>query len=103
VQNAKDTFYEVLRGRLAALNPDRTIVLRGVTRPGVLVDENELVTDVAEPDCFRMQWAKTQVDGLPGWAEGDNERNGRPVIVCRFDVREFACFLYPMSSAQFSR
>ena len=62
MQNAKDTFYEVLRGRLAALNPDRTIVLRGVTRPGVLVEENELLTDVAEPDCFRMQWTKAAVD-----------------------------------------
>jgi len=62
VQNAKDTFYEVLRGRLAALNPDRTIVLRGVTRPGVLVEENELITDVAEPDCFRMRWTKTATD-----------------------------------------
>ena len=42
MQNAKDTFYEVLRSRLVALNPERTIVLRGVMRPGVLVEENEL-------------------------------------------------------------
>jgi hypothetical protein len=32
VQNAKDTFYEVLRNRLVAFNPERTIVLRGVVR-----------------------------------------------------------------------
>ncbi len=42
MQNAKDSFYEVLRARLSALNPERTVAVRGVTRPGVLVDENEL-------------------------------------------------------------
>jgi hypothetical protein len=65
MQNAKDTFYEVLRGRLAAINPERTIVLRGVVRPGVLVEENELETAVALPDCFRLQWTElsAQVDG----------------------------------------
>ena len=57
MQNAKDTFYEVLRSRLVALNPYRTVVLRGVVRPGLLVEENELVTTVALPDCFRMRWA----------------------------------------------
>jgi hypothetical protein len=57
VQNAKDTFYEVLRSRVVALNPYRTMVLRGVTRPGVLVEENELETAVALPECFRMQWS----------------------------------------------
>ena len=62
MQNAKDTFYEVLRGRLAALNSYRTIVLRGVVRPGVLVEENELVSAVALPDCFRMRWAVSGVD-----------------------------------------
>jgi hypothetical protein len=57
VQNAKDTFYEVLKSRLVAVNLERTIVLRGVTRPGVLVEENELVTPIALPDCFRLSWA----------------------------------------------
>jgi hypothetical protein len=56
VQNAKDTFYEVLQTRVAAENPERTVVLRGVTRPGVLVEENELVTSVTMPDCFRLRW-----------------------------------------------
>ena len=58
MQNAKDTFYEMLRGRLAALNPGRTIVLRGVVRPGVLVEENELVSTVVLPDCFRVNWTQ---------------------------------------------
>ena len=62
MQNAKDTFYEMLRGRLVGLNPERTIVLRGVKRPGVLVEENELLSAVAIPDCFRLRWTVSQVD-----------------------------------------
>ncbi len=62
MQNAKDTFYEVLRSRLVRLNPERTIVLRGVVRPGVLVEENELLSAVAIPDCFRLRWSAAQVD-----------------------------------------
>jgi hypothetical protein len=62
VQNAKDTFYEMLRTRIAAANPGRTIVLRGVRRPGVLVEENEIVSAVTIPDCFRLQWIDANVD-----------------------------------------
>jgi hypothetical protein len=62
MQNAKDTFYEMLRGRLAAVNPERTISLRGVVRPGVLVVENELETPVVLPDGFRMQWGDVAVE-----------------------------------------
>ena len=62
MQNAKDTFYETLRSRIAAANPERTIVLRGVVRPGVLVEENELVTAVTIPDCFRLRWIDASVD-----------------------------------------
>ena len=62
MQNAKDTFYEVLRSRLVALNPERTIVLRGVVRPGVLVEENELLSAVAIPDCFRLRWSVARAD-----------------------------------------
>jgi hypothetical protein len=62
VQNAKDTFYEVLRSRVVAGNPERTIVLRGLIRPGVLVEENELITATTLPDCFRLRWTETSVD-----------------------------------------
>lgn len=62
MQNAKDTFYELLRSRITAANPERTIVLRGVTRPGVLVEENELVSTVTIPDCFRLRWVDASVD-----------------------------------------
>jgi hypothetical protein len=60
--NAKDTFYELLRGRLAAVNPGRTIVLRGISRPGILVDENEFVTTLPVADCFRLLWTEVSVD-----------------------------------------
>jgi hypothetical protein len=37
VQGLKDTFYSALQARIAAGNPARTFVQRGVLRPGVLV------------------------------------------------------------------
>jgi hypothetical protein len=61
MQNAKDTFYLTLQSRLAALNPSRTVVLRGVVRPATLVDENELPTASVLTDAFRLQWTKLQV------------------------------------------
>ena len=62
MQNAQNTFYITLRNRLATLNPSRTIYLRGVTRPGILVESNELV--VAEPysDVFLLRWKGLQCD-----------------------------------------
>jgi hypothetical protein len=62
VQSAKDTFYEMLRARVVAGNPDRTVVVRGVTRPGVVVVENELVSAAALVDCFRLSWGGIKVD-----------------------------------------
>jgi hypothetical protein len=62
MQNAKDTFYTTLRDRLAAVNPARTMVIRGATRPGVLVEENELASDVVPVDVFRLQWMGLKVD-----------------------------------------
>ena len=62
MQNAKDTFYEVLRGRLATLNPERTVVVRAVLRPGVLVDENEMTASAPLPDCFHLRWTSCLVD-----------------------------------------
>ena len=61
MQNAKDTFYLTLQGRLAALNPARTIVLRGIVRPATLVDENEVPTAAPPTDAFRLQWTKLLV------------------------------------------
>ena len=62
MQNAKDTFYATLRDRLAALNPARTMVVRGATRPAVLVEENELVSSATAADIFRLRWTTLKVD-----------------------------------------
>lgn len=62
MQNAKDTFYVTLQSRLTALNPARTIVVRGVVRPGTLVDENELPSEWVPVDVFRLQWSGLQVN-----------------------------------------
>jgi hypothetical protein len=62
--NAKDTFYVMLRDRLAALNPYRTMSLRGVIRPGILVEENELATTEIVPDIFRLRWTATAINPL---------------------------------------
>jgi hypothetical protein len=62
MQNAKDTFYTTLRDRLAAINPARTMVVRGATRPAVFVEENELASDTVPVDAFRLRWAGLKVD-----------------------------------------
>ncbi len=62
MQNAQNTFYMTLRNRLATLNPNRTIYLRGITRPGILVESNELV--LAEPysNIFILRWLGLHYD-----------------------------------------
>lgn len=62
MQNAKDTFYTTLQTRLAAINPERTIVIRGTVRPGVLVEENELPSAAVSTDAFRLDWGTPRVD-----------------------------------------
>lgn len=44
MQFAKDSFFLALRDRLAALAPDRTVVVDGAARPAVLVAENQAST-----------------------------------------------------------
>ncbi|HEY2861073.1 MAG TPA: hypothetical protein VGJ21_21870 [Terracidiphilus sp.] len=56
MQHAKDSFYMVLRNRLAALNPERTIVLRGAARPGILVEEAEAPFNQLPSDVFVLRW-----------------------------------------------
>ncbi len=62
MQSAKDSFYLMLRDRLAAINPARTVALRGVTRPGVLVGENELATVLFAADAFSIRWTTMSID-----------------------------------------
>jgi len=61
MQFTKDTFYITLRDRLAALDPTRMITLNGVTRPAVVVAENEAVIPVRPlPDAFYLEWGAVQ-------------------------------------------
>lgn len=57
MQSTKDTFYVALRDRLASVNASRTVTLNGVTRPAVVVAENEAVIPVKpQPDTFYLEW-----------------------------------------------
>lgn len=56
MQSAKDSFYVMLRDRIASINTARTLVLRGVARPGVVVAENELATTFFAADAFWLRW-----------------------------------------------
>jgi hypothetical protein len=62
MQNAKGTFYLLLRDRLARSNPSRTIVLRGVMRSASLVEENELTSAQHPVDTFSLRWTGLRVD-----------------------------------------
>ncbi len=67
VQDVKDSFYAGLRDRIAAANPARTMVVRGVIRPAVLVVENELPLGEGVPlETFQLVWGglKSTPDGL---------------------------------------
>ena len=66
VQGAKDTFYATLRDRVAGGNAARTIEVRGVLRPGVVVGENELpgaaLDGIAPIEAFCMRWTGLRVE-----------------------------------------
>src|ERR1700733_12209206 len=56
MQNAKDSFYMALRTRLTAANPERTILLRGAVRPGIVVEEAEAPFSQFPGDVFVLRW-----------------------------------------------
>jgi hypothetical protein len=56
MQNAKDSFYMALRTRLASINPERTILLRGALRPGILVEEAEAPYSQLPNDVYVLRW-----------------------------------------------
>ena len=62
MQNAKDSFYMALRARLAAINPERTILLRGTIRPGIVVEEAEAPLGELPGDVFVLRWQGLGVD-----------------------------------------
>lgn len=62
MQNAKDSFYMALRTRLTCVNPQRTCLLRGATRPGILVEEAEAPFAQLPPDVFVLRWSAVGAD-----------------------------------------
>jgi hypothetical protein len=62
MQNAKDSFYVALRTRLVTINPQRTILLRGAVRPGILVEEAEAPFAQLPTDVFVLRWLALGVD-----------------------------------------
>jgi hypothetical protein len=62
MQNAKDSFYMALRTRLATINPERTVLLRGSVRPGILVEEAEAPFSQLPNDVFVLRWLGLGVD-----------------------------------------
>jgi hypothetical protein len=66
MQNAKDSFYMALRARLSSLNPERTLLIRGAIRPGIIVEEAEAPFSQLPPDVFVLRWLGLGAD--PGVA-----------------------------------
>ena len=59
MQAAKDSFYMVLRERLKALNPARTMVIDGVTVPAIMVRENmDPRFGEAQPGAFYVDFGE---------------------------------------------
>jgi len=74
MQSAKDSFYVALRNRLAVVNPQRTVFLDGVTRPAVVVVENECITAGGPlSEAFYLVWGAAQTVGPM--------RNGQPPLL----------------------
>lgn len=62
MQSTKDTFYLAIRDRLAALAPERKVVVDGVERPAVLVAENEPVNAAPPlPGVYYLAWGPPQI------------------------------------------
>lgn len=62
MKKARDSFYVALRDRLQALNPQRQVLVRGVERPGVLVEENESFSATVPDNVFVLRWTKVAAD-----------------------------------------
>lgn len=57
MQATKDSFYMTLRDRLAQANPARTVTVDGITRPAIVVPENDKPSVVARlHDAFYLEW-----------------------------------------------
>ena len=57
MQATKDTFYLTLRDRLAQADPGRTITVDGITRPAIVVVENDKPTVTArQQNAYYLEW-----------------------------------------------
>ncbi len=66
MQAAKDTFLKTLAGRLATVNPVRTVTLDGAARPAVLALENETpMRAETELETFLLNW-QAAAEVVPG-------------------------------------
>ena len=62
MQATKDTFYLTLRDRLALADPGRTITVDGMTRPAIVVVENDKPSVTArQQDAFYLEWGAARV------------------------------------------
>jgi hypothetical protein len=77
MQRAKDTFYVAIRDRIAALNPARTVLVRGVVRPGIVVEENELAVEFPPVNVFRLRWTELT----------SSVREALPLVKMRCEIR----------------
>src|SRR5258708_5435949 len=80
MQNIKDSLYVALRDRLAALNPARTVTVLGVTRPAVIVPENEIADSALPlPEAFYLAWGAAS-------AAAGTERLDLPLLKIRCEI-----------------
>ena len=62
MQATKDTFYVALRDRLTQAYPARTITVDGMTRPAIVVVENDQPSvTVRQHDAFYLEWGDAYV------------------------------------------
>jgi hypothetical protein len=109
MQKAKDSFFAALRDRLSSVNCERTVVIDGQTRPGILVCENEVAgLDEKLNDTFCVKWGAsttvcesgkcpTAMDcSISYKSAGSVEQNGmdRGRMLAVMD-NELACMLAP--------
>ena len=83
MQFAKDSFYLALRDRLAALDPERKVLVDGVERPAILVIENKPVNAAPPlPNAYYLAWgrqrgrASIDKDGVPRLVLRRNRNGG---------------------------
>ena len=61
MQATKDTLYLTLRDRLAQAYPGRTITVDGITRPAIVVVENDKPSVTArQHDAFYLEWGEAR-------------------------------------------